>query len=80
MLEMRRVVGKAREMQIQRDSLVQQLREAITSDDITSKLLARTSDAPDDIFQQELEKHAPSVCPLIFTLCSPGDRKVIIIT
>ncbi|KAL4712811.1 hypothetical protein ACJJTC_011881 [Scirpophaga incertulas] len=61
MNEMRRVVGKAREMQAQRDSLVQQLREAITNDDITSKLLARSSEPAEEIFKQELEKHTPQV-------------------
>ncbi|XP_053603640.1 tyrosine-protein phosphatase non-receptor type 23 [Plodia interpunctella] len=61
MLEMRRVVGKAREMQTQRDSLVQQLREAVTSDDITAQLLARSSEPTDEIFKQEIEKHTPKV-------------------
>ncbi|XP_059058125.1 tyrosine-protein phosphatase non-receptor type 23 [Achroia grisella] len=61
MLEMRRVVAKAREMQTQRDSLIQQLREAITNDDITSQLLARSTEPADEIFKQELEKHTPKV-------------------
>ncbi|KAM3958065.1 tyrosine-protein phosphatase non-receptor type protein myopic [Aphomia sociella] len=61
MTEMRRVVAKAREMQVQRDSLIQQLREAITSDDITSQLLARSTEPTDEIFKQELEKHTPKV-------------------
>ncbi|XP_052758573.1 tyrosine-protein phosphatase non-receptor type 23 [Galleria mellonella] len=61
MAEMRRVVGKAREMQTQRDALIQQLREAITNDDITSQLLARSSEPADEIFKQELEKHTPKV-------------------
>ncbi|XP_045534143.1 tyrosine-protein phosphatase non-receptor type 23 [Papilio machaon] len=61
MKEMRRVVGKAREMQTQRDALVQQLRAALTADDVTAKLLARTNDSADDIFREEIEKHAPKV-------------------
>ncbi|XP_068621073.1 tyrosine-protein phosphatase non-receptor type 23-like isoform X2 [Battus philenor] len=61
MKEMRRVVGKAREMQTQRDSLIQELREAINGDDITAKLLARSGEPVDEIFQQEIEKHAPKV-------------------
>ncbi|CAG4976183.1 unnamed protein product [Parnassius apollo] len=61
MKEMRRVVGKAREMQTQRDSLIQELREAITNDDITAILLARSSEPLDEIFRQEIEKHTPKV-------------------
>ncbi|XP_028169896.1 tyrosine-protein phosphatase non-receptor type 23 [Ostrinia furnacalis] len=59
MAEMRRVVGKAGEMQAQRGALVQQLRDAVTADDITAKLLARPNEPADEIFRQELEKHAP---------------------
>ncbi|XP_023951524.2 tyrosine-protein phosphatase non-receptor type 23 [Bicyclus anynana] len=58
---MRRVVGKAREMQQQRDSLVQQLRTALADDDVTSQLLARSNEPPEDIFKQEIEKHTPTV-------------------
>ncbi|KAI5640662.1 BRO1-like domain-containing protein [Phthorimaea operculella] len=61
MMEMRRVVGKAREMQTQRDMLINQLREAINSDDITSQLLARSSEPREEIFKEELEKHTPKV-------------------
>ncbi|XP_060801444.1 tyrosine-protein phosphatase non-receptor type 23 isoform X1 [Amyelois transitella] len=61
MMEMRRVVGKAKEMQTQRDSLVQQFREAVTSDDITAQLLARSSEDANEIFKQEIEKHTPKV-------------------
>lgn len=62
MKDMRRMLGKVREMQSQRDSLVQQLREAVTSDDITSQLLARGTTEPlDEIFKKELEKHKPTV-------------------
>lgn len=63
MAEMRRVVGKAREMQVQRDTLIQNLREDITNDDITSQLLARSSEPAEDIFKQELQKHSPKVWP-----------------
>ena len=58
---MRRVVSKAREMQTQRDSLIQDLREAINNDDITSQLLARSTEPTEEIFKQELEKHTPKV-------------------
>lgn len=61
MAEMRRVVSKAKEMQSQRDTLVQQLRDAITADDITSQLSARRGDNVNDIFKQELEKHTAQV-------------------
>ncbi|CAH0748653.1 unnamed protein product [Diatraea saccharalis] len=60
MSELRRVVGKAREMQAQREALVQELREAITADDITAKLLA-SSEPADEMFRRELEKHTPKV-------------------
>lgn len=59
--EMRRVVGKAREMQAQRAALLQQLRGAVTADDITAVLLAGASEDHDEIFKQELEKHTPKV-------------------
>ncbi|XP_046962007.1 tyrosine-protein phosphatase non-receptor type 23 [Vanessa cardui] len=61
MAEMRRVVGKAREMQRQRDALVQQLRAAVAADDVTAQLLARASDPLDDIFRHEIDKHTPQV-------------------
>ncbi|XP_041968457.1 tyrosine-protein phosphatase non-receptor type 23 [Aricia agestis] len=61
MKEMRRVVGKAREMQRQRDGLVQQLRAAVAADDVTAQLLQRPQDPPDEIFKAELEKHTPTV-------------------
>ncbi|KAL0895130.1 hypothetical protein ABMA27_013582 [Loxostege sticticalis] len=59
MAEMKRVVSKAREMQTQRDALVQQLRDAVTADDITAKLLARGNEPADAVFKEELEKHTP---------------------
>lgn len=68
MAEMRRVVGKVREMQTQRDSLVQQLREAVTNDDITSQLLARNNEPKEEIFKQELKKHTPTVSGEILTV------------
>ncbi|XP_045762930.1 tyrosine-protein phosphatase non-receptor type 23 isoform X2 [Maniola jurtina] len=61
MKEMRRVVGKAKEMQKQRDSLVQQLRTALADDDVTAQLLARSNEPLEDIFKQEMEKHTPTV-------------------
>ncbi|GBP56767.1 Tyrosine-protein phosphatase non-receptor type 23, partial [Eumeta japonica] len=61
MLEMRRVVTKAREMQQQRDTLIQELREDVNADDITSQLLARNSEPLSEIFKQEVEKHTPKV-------------------
>nr|XP_034827526.1 tyrosine-protein phosphatase non-receptor type 23 isoform X1 [Maniola hyperantus] len=61
MKEMRRVVGKAKEMQKQRDALVQQLRTALADDDITAQLLARSNEPPEDIFKQEMKKHTPTV-------------------
>lgn len=61
MAEMRRVVAKVREMQSQRDSFVQQLRDGLTADDITAQLLARSSEPTEDIFKQEIEKHTPKV-------------------
>lgn len=64
MSEMRRVVAKAREMQTQRDSLIQSLREDITNDDITSQLLARSSENTEDIFKEELQKHGHKVSNL----------------
>ncbi|XP_037866683.1 tyrosine-protein phosphatase non-receptor type 23 isoform X2 [Bombyx mori] len=60
MSEMRRVVGKAREMQAQRDALVQQLRDAVAADDVTALLLV-TNEPPEDLFKREIEKHAPTV-------------------
>ncbi|CAH2067482.1 unnamed protein product, partial [Iphiclides podalirius] len=61
MAEMRRVVGKAREMQTQREALLLELRAALGADDVTAQLLARASDPPEDIFRQEIEKHTPKV-------------------
>ncbi|XP_032510581.2 tyrosine-protein phosphatase non-receptor type 23 isoform X1 [Danaus plexippus] len=60
MSEMRRVVSKAREMQTQRDSLLQQLRTALADDDVTAQLLA-SQDPPDEIFKREIDKHTPTV-------------------
>lgn len=57
---MRRVVSKAREMQTQRDSLLQQLRTALADDDVTPQLLA-SQDPPDEIFKREIDKHTPTV-------------------
>ncbi|XP_049883447.1 tyrosine-protein phosphatase non-receptor type 23 [Pectinophora gossypiella] len=61
MMEMRRVVGRAREMQAQRDALIQQLREDVANDDITPQLLARSNEPKEDIFKEELEKYTPKV-------------------
>ncbi|XP_072937126.1 uncharacterized protein mop [Epargyreus clarus] len=61
MKEMRRVVGKAREMRAQREALVAQLRDAAAADDITQQLLARSTEPADEIFKQEIEKHTPKV-------------------
>ncbi|CAB3250605.1 unnamed protein product [Arctia plantaginis] len=61
MSEMRRVVGKVREMQAQRAALVQALRDAAAQDDITAQLLARATQPADLVFKQELDKHTPKV-------------------
>ncbi|KAI8428293.1 hypothetical protein MSG28_002499 [Choristoneura fumiferana] len=61
MSEMRRVVGKAREMQTQRDSLVAALRAAVAADDVTARLLARGSEPRDQLFARELAKHESQV-------------------
>lgn len=66
MTQLRRIVGKVREMQTQRDSLIQQLREAVTSDDITTQLLTMGPNEPlEPIFSKELEKHKPTVSYLL---------------
>ncbi|KAJ0182115.1 hypothetical protein K1T71_002837 [Dendrolimus kikuchii] len=62
MTQLSRVVGKVRDMQTQRDSLIQQLREAVTSDDITTQLLTMGPNEPlEPVFNKELEKHKPTV-------------------
>ncbi|XP_063617343.1 tyrosine-protein phosphatase non-receptor type 23 [Cydia splendana] len=61
MSEMRRVVGKARHMQAQREQLVSALRAAVAADDVTAALLARAAEPRDQLFAQELAKHDPQV-------------------
>lgn len=60
MLEMRRVVSKAKEMQSQRSTLIQQLREDLNADDITGTLLAQSTPHT-QLFQQAIEKHTDKV-------------------
>ncbi|CAK1544316.1 unnamed protein product [Leptosia nina] len=59
--EMRRVVGKAREMQAQRTALVAELRATLADDDVTALLLADPHQPHEELFKREIEKHTPKV-------------------
>lgn len=65
--EVKRLLGKVREMQEQREKWEAQLRTDIHNDDVTKQLVTSQEDM-EDFFKNELKKHDKLVGKFVFIL------------